>query len=352
MRQARWSVPGVENADDGDEQEFAYGALRALTVDGRSLLVGVFCSDEGWQRVELRDAETGDVLDVDGLGDKEWWHEPDDHVSTIAWQGDTYVLRLEGRPRGCSLTRVTGDGLHTVASLSPAWGAEDDWMDTVAGTFRAGRLAVVTHGSTHDSPHVMVRDLKGALLESWTAPEEWRVRRLITAGESTYAWLGFRPRLDTVLAERTRDRWLWHLDSNTAVGPPRRLPGQEHGFWAVAGRPAALLAVGGQTGRQVWDLARWEPVGPQLDAHDLANPTVGTLYGRPVLAGTTGTALSVWDLPTARKLGRRFEVCEHPIAVAMQPPGRIWAVTRGGFVHKFDVAPTAIHPSALRNAPP
>lgn len=352
MRQTRWAVPGRETR----AFEYCAGALQVLVVDGRTLLAGMYCAEEGYQRVDLRDASTGEVVDVHGLGDKEWWHDPAEHFTGFTWQGSTFVLHITGRPRGCRVLRVTRDGFESVGHVVPGPADDDSFIDAVAPADLDGQLAILTCEFDNPSRTATFRDGIGhddRTLGSWSVPEGWKCFRLVTTGERSYAWLEFHVPEETPPEERWRvadtyGRWLWDVTSGVPVGAPLLVRGFDRGVWGLNGRPVALFEVRGRRDCQVWDLARREPLGPGLGGDlGLSHPQVGLVHGRAVLAGTAQDSLRVRDIGTGRLLGTT-DLPDAPIATAIGPDGTVWAITRTGYVGSLTVSPAQVHPSTVR----
>ncbi|GCD97032.1 hypothetical protein [Embleya hyalina] len=349
MRQTRWAAPG------GPTYTFEYhsGALRVVVVAGRTLLVGMYCSGEGFQRVDLRDASTGEVVDVHGFGDKEWWHDPAGHFTCFTARGGTFVLHITGRPRGYRVLRVTRDGFEVVGHVVPGLLGDDMFVEAVAPAVFCGRSAILALG--FDGSSRTVASFRAAwdgdrVLGCWNIPRGWKCSRLVAAGERTYAWLRPRPPDATSPEEPWRVTvehgcLLWDVTSDRPVGRPLPVPGPDHGIWDLNGRPVALFGAD----RQVWDPARREPLGPGLGDVDLANPRVGTMRGRPVIAGTTQQSLRVWDIGTARLLGST-DLPDAPIATAIDPDGTAWAITRTGYVGTLTLGFAEVHPSTARRS--
>lgn len=351
MRQTRWASPGEDTPDD--EQNL--GALRAVTVDGGVLLVGMYCDAEGHMRVDLRDTSTGEVVDVHGRGEKQWWHDPADHLTGFVWQGSTYVLHLTGRPRGWRVLRVTPDGLTLEEHAVPDIGDDDGFIDFVAPAVLDGQAAVMSCEVDNPSRAVVFRSAFDGdrVLGSWTLPEGWKVSGLLSVGERPYACLEFQVPDGTPPEERWRAATrrhgcrFWDITSGVPVGST--LVGHEFdgGQRVVGGRPVALFRVHGGSDHQVWDLARQEPLGPRLAGIGW-NLQVGLLHGRPVVADTTRESLRAWDIGTGRLLGSA-DLPDEPIATAIGPAGTVWAITRTGFVASLAVPPARIHPTAVRH---
>jgi len=346
MRQTRWADPGVTTYPG----EYFSGALQVVVVGRRTLLAGMYCAVEGFQRVDLRDACTGEVVDVHGLGDKAWWHEPADHFTGFTWQGGPFVLHITGRPRGCRVLRVTRDGFELVGHVVPGLTGDDMFVEAAAPAVVAGQLAVLACERNGASPTATFYSAfhDDRVLGTWSIPRGWKCSRLAAAGGRTYAWL--EPFVSDAASVEARWRatvehggLLWDVTSDTPVGLPLSVPGFDHGIWGLNQRPVALFG----PEHQVWDPARREPLGPGLGDVDLANPRVGLLYGRPVLAGTVQESLRVWDIGTARLLGTT-DLPDTPIATAIGPKGTTWAITRTGYVGTLTLTPAQVHPLTAR----
>ena len=86
MRQLRWARPG--HAADRSKQNA--GALRVADIDGQVFLTGMYCDADGHNRVDLRDAATGEVIDAH-YHYKQWWNAPADHFTSFRGPDGTYI---------------------------------------------------------------------------------------------------------------------------------------------------------------------------------------------------------------------------------------------------------------------
>ena len=327
MRRTWWARPGGTAGD----RDYDAGALRAVTVEGRVLLAGMYCATDGVKRIDLRDASTGVVLAVDGGDGGEWWREPADHFSTFTWQGGTYILHVTDRSDGYRVLRVRPEGLEPVERTSG-----DDYVSSMAGTVLDGRPCVLTC----DGEEVRFRLLGDGdrVFRVWTTPPGWSCPAVLSTGGRSYAWLH-----RDVPGEHGRR--LWDVVADAPVGPPFLMRGYEWGPWELHGRPVMLFKVGWRD-LELWDLGRREPLGPGLGDLRLAALSVGAVHGRPVLAAAVGEELRVWDVGTGRTLGAA-RLPDRPIATAVGP--HVWAIGRGGHVTRLRVPVRRIHPSAVRD---
>ncbi|MGW1617351.1 hypothetical protein ACWCQZ_50310 [Streptomyces sp. NPDC002285] len=331
---------------NGDQRRFAYdyGGLQAVVVGGRVLLAGMYVDTEGGNRVDLRDAVTGEVIDAYDYY-KEWWNDPAKHFTSFQLHDSTYILHKEPR-YGYRVERVTSQGYE------PA--GHEPHQQTV--------VSAITPAALDGRPTVLVctlddaafRDWRDAdqVLGSWMAPEGWTHPDLLSIDGRPYAWLGHKVPDHTPLEDRWRvaaehGNRLWDVIADTPVGAPLLVPGYQWGPWALNGRPVVLFKVG-WCDFQVWDVARRQPLGAGLGDLNLANPCVGLLYGRPALAGTVDESLRVWDIGTGRLLGT-VELPDKPIATAIGAKDTAWAITRTGYVGSLTVTATQVHPVAARH---
>jgi hypothetical protein len=314
-------------------------------VDGRVLLAGMYCDADGGNRVDLRDAATGEVIDAYGH-DKQWWNAPSEHFTSFTRHGRTYVMYQ--RPRfGYRVRRVTRQGYEPSGHETLH---DDDVVSALAPAVLDGRPVIVA--CTLDD--AVFRDWHDAdqVLGSWTAPGGWTHPDLVSIGGRPYAWLGYDVPRDTPLEDKWRisaehGSRLWDVIADTPVGAPLLVRGFRWGPWVLNQRPVILFKADWRD-FQVWDVARREPLGPALGDLDLANPCVGLLHGRPALAGTTGTALRTWDIGTGRLLGTA-DLPDKPIATAIGAKDTVWAITRSGFIGSLTITTAQIHPSAARH---
>jgi hypothetical protein len=344
-----WAYP------DGTAGHSAYdlGALQAVVVDGRVLLAGMFCDVEGWNRVDLRDAATGQVIDA-YFPDKLWWHEVAEHFTAFDRHGGTYILYLRPRWR-YHVQRVTPRGFAPAEHEFRGDGDHDDFCAAPAPAVLDGRPAILTG----DGGGAVFRDWRapGRVLASWAVPEGWTCAGLVSIGGRPYAWLGY----DVPEETPSEDRWrvaaehghrLWDVIADAPVGPPLLVRGFRWGPWALDGRPVVLFKVDWHH-FQVWDVARRQPIGPSLSERDLGdqelrNPSVGLLHGRRALAGTVGESLRVWDIGTGLPLDA-VDLPDKPIATAIGADDTAWAITRTGYVGSITVTAAQIHPVAARH---
>ena len=352
-----WAYP------DGSpgRESYGNGGLQAVTAGGRALLAGMYCDAEGRNRVDLRDAVTGAVIDAYCYY-KEWWSEPSRHFASFRWQGGTYVRYI--RPRyGYRVRRVTPEGFADSGHET----REDDVVSGLVFAERHGRPVI----AVCCLPDVVFRDWGDAdvVLGSWTAPAGWDGPELVTAGGRCYAWLGWDVPDETPFADKWRvaaehGSRLWDVIADEPAGAPLLVRGYQWGPWELAGRPVVLFKVDWRD-FQLWDVGRREPLGPGLGDLDLENPSAGLLHGRPVLAGSVGSALRVWDVGTGRLLGEAA-LPDEPIATAIDPgagarsgagprtgaraEGFTWAITRTGYLGRLTVTAAQINPVAARHS--
>lgn len=340
----RWAYP------DGAAGHSAYdfGGLRAAEVDGRVLLAGMYCDVEGWNRVDLRDAATGEVIDV-CFPDKLWWHDVAEHFTIFERQGRTYILYLGPRWR-YRVQQVTARGFAPAEHEPSGDRDHDDFCSALAPAVLDGRPAILTC----EGDDAVFRDWRnpGQRIGSWTAPAGWTVGSLVSIGGRPYAWLhhdvpGETPHEDRWRVAAEHGSRLWDVIADAPVGPPLPVRGFQWGPWALDGRPVMLFKVDWRH-FEVWDVGRRHPIGPSLGDLDLANPSVGLVHGRRALAGTVGESLRVWDVGTGRLLDA-VELPDKPIATAIGAKGTAWTITRTGYVGSTTVTAAQIHPVAARH---
>jgi hypothetical protein len=339
VRQEGWAYPDGET----DGREYNAGGLAAVTAGGRVLLAGMYCDEDGGNRVDLRDAATGEVLSA-YRHYKEWWNEPSRHFTAFRRDGRDWILYV--RPRwGYVVEEVTAAGLRR-AGHDPT---ENEVVSSLAPAVLGGRPAILVG----DTAGAVYRDWQDAdrILRTWRVPPGWVYPSVVSAGGRSYGWLSWDVPDSTPFA----DRWkvaaahgslLWDVTADAPAGAPLLVRGYQWGPWDLDSRPVVLFKVDWRD-FQAWDIARREPLGPALGDLDLANPSVGLLYGRPALAATTGASLLVWDLGTARLLGETV-LPGQPIATAIGAGTTAWAITRTGHVASLTITAAQIHPSARR----
>jgi hypothetical protein len=329
MRQLRWAYPG--QAED-NRPECSAGALQVVDVDGQILLTGMYCDDDGHNRVDLRDAATGEVVDVYDHY-KQWWNAPARHFTSFSWLGRTYILHIRPRSIGYCVQRVTPKGFELTEEAIPD---DDGAILALAPAVLDGRLAILTC----DERSARFREWRTGdhVLRSWAAPKGWAWPSPISIGRRSYVWLNYDGPEHVYR--------LWDLTSDTPVGLPLPVRGYRWGPWTLDQRPVALIKVDWRD-FQVWDLARRQPLGPGLGDLELENPSVGLIHGRPALTGTVGTSLQIWDIATGRLLNAT-DLPDTPIATAIGPKNTAWAITSTGYIGRLTITPAQIHPAAAR----
>ncbi|MEU8121324.1 hypothetical protein AB0C21_21670 [Spirillospora sp. NPDC049024] len=328
MRQSRWEYPGLAEG----RSEHITGALRAVDIDGRILLTGLYCDEDGYNRVDVRDAATGEVIDAE-YHHQEWWNDPADHFTGFSAPDGTYILYISLRASGYCVQRVTPKGLEFIEEPVPE---DDGAFFELAPALLDGRLTILTC----DERTARFREWRNGnrVLRTWTTPEGWADPSPVSIGGRPYLWLGCDG------PEHTSR--LWDPISDEPVGPPFLVRGYRWGPWALNRRPVALFKVNWRD-FQVWDLARREPCGPGLGDLELKNPSLGLVHGRPALAATVGTSLRIWDIRTGRLINAT-PLPDTPIATAVGPKSTAWAITTTGYVGSVTITPAEIHPAAAR----
>jgi hypothetical protein len=298
--------------------------------------------------VELRDAVTGEVLDVYDGGGRPWWHEPAHHFTGFAWQAMSYVAFRNPWTGGYTVLRLTRSGLQLVCAPE-ASDAEEDFIDAVVPVVLDGGLAMLTCGMET----VAWRAWPDGewVLRIWRTPPRWRDPRPVVLAGRPYVWLSVTDFDDVPAEDRWRipesfDHQLWDLTSDAPVGAPLRMRGYLWGPWHVGTRPLMLCKVDWRD-LQVWDLGRREALGPGLGDLDIANPSLGLAHGRPVLAATVDTSLLIFDLHTGRRVASQA-LPDTPIATTVDPAGTAWAITGTGHLTRLHIRATDIHPCAIR----
>ncbi|MER6434257.1 hypothetical protein ABT272_42320 [Streptomyces sp900105245] len=340
IHQGGWAYPSGYR----DRSEYDSGGLQVIVADGKKLLAGMYCSIEGRNRVDLRDASTGEVIDSYGYN-KDWWNDPSEHFISFRWRGNSYVLH-QNPQYGYCLKRVTAQGYEHTGHET----RQNDVVSALAPAVLDGKPAILVCSLDH----AVFRDWRNAdqVLSSWRAPEGWTRPDLVSIGGWPYAWLGY----DVPNHIPLEDRWrvsaehgsqLWDVIADAPVGAPLLPYGYQWGPWILGERPVVLFKVKWRD-VQLWDVARRQPLGPGLGDLDLQNPCVGFLHGRPALAGTIGASLRIWDIGTGRLLGT-VALPEKPIATAVGAKDTAWAITRTGYVESLTISATQIHPAATRH---
>ncbi|WP_141583456.1 hypothetical protein [Actinomadura sp. WMMA1423] len=335
MRQLRWAHPG--HAEDRSAHDA--GALQVVDLDGRIFLTGMYCDSDGHNRVDLRDAASGEVIDAH-YHYKQWWNAPADHFTGFSGPDGTYILYKRPRGSGYCVKRVTPNGFEFIEDAVPE---DDGAFFEVGPAVLDGRLTILTC----DERTARFREWRNGdhVLRIWTAPEGWADPSPMSIGGRPCLWLSHDGP-----EHITR---LWDPTSDKPVGPPFLVRGYRWGPWMLNLRPVALFKVDWRD-FQLWDLGRREPCGPGLGDLELKNPSVGLIHGRPALAGTVGRALQLWDIPTGRLINATA-LPDTPIATAIGSTSTAWAVTTTGHIGKLTIKPAEIHPAARghgANSPP
>lgn len=328
MRQSRWAHPGHEE----DRSRHTAGALQVVDIDGQIFLTGMYCDGDGQNRVDLRDAATGEVISAH-YHYRRWWNDPAEHFTSFSGPYGTYILYKRPGANGYCVQRVTPNGFEFTEDAVPE---DDGAFFEVAPAALGGNLTILTC----DERTATFREWGNGnhVLRTWTAPDGWADPSPISIGGQPYLWLGCDG------PEHTSR--LWDPISDEPVGPPFLVRGYRWGPWSLNRRPVALFKVNWRD-FQVWDLARREPCGPGLGDLELENPSLGLIHGRPALAATVGTSLRIWDIRTGRLINAT-SLPDTPIATAVGPKSTAWAITTTGYVGSVIITPAEIHPTAAR----